>query len=463
MLVDQRLDAQLHTMFMVDYQPGAAAQPARPSLRGVVLHPRGRGRRRRRRRPLHASAGRRLLDRRRLHARLLRDAGKAGRVARDVGAGPATAPLVPASAGLELPPSASPPTARSPRREPSRLTDDRGLDDIGLYTGTYRRMLLIRGFEDLVQSLFLQARSTGRRTSTRTGSRRDGRRERPRGARSPRGDLSRPRARARAGGRRSGAARRDARPRVRCQRRARRLDERELTRRPAHRLVRDRGGSIAAATGAALALQRTTGGVAVASFGDGAMNQGYVFECLNFSQGLQAAGRPRLREQRLRRSTVPLGDGRRDPQRVEVMEVPAETIDGMSVWTVARPRSGRRGACPSRRRACLHRGDHLPVRRPLRSDPGAYRPEGELDAGGSAIRSSSCAPSSRRKASTRTSSTRSTGDDGAAGADAGERSRSSVPDRADRSRVQGLTRAARDADDAEAVRLDGRCRDPSAG
>src|SRR5881396_2951645 len=41
------------------------------------------------------------------------------------------------------------------------------------------------------------------------------------------------------------------------------------------------GGSIAAATGAALALRRT-GGVAVAYFGDGAVNQGYFFECLNF-------------------------------------------------------------------------------------------------------------------------------------------------------------------------------------
>jgi quercetin dioxygenase-like cupin family protein len=27
MLVDQRVDAQLHTMFMVDYQPGAVAHP----------------------------------------------------------------------------------------------------------------------------------------------------------------------------------------------------------------------------------------------------------------------------------------------------------------------------------------------------------------------------------------------------------------------------------------------------
>ena len=47
------------------------------------------------------------------------------------------------------------------------------------------------------------------------------------------------------------------------------------------------GGSIAAATGAALALSRTTGGVAVAYFGDGAMNQGYFFECLNFAKVLK--------------------------------------------------------------------------------------------------------------------------------------------------------------------------------
>src|SRR5256884_6736279 len=59
---------------------------------------------------------------------------------------------------------------------------------------------------------------------------------------------------------------------------------------PADRLIGSFGivgGSIAAATGAALALKRTTGGVAVAYFGDGAMNQGYVFECLNFAQVLK--------------------------------------------------------------------------------------------------------------------------------------------------------------------------------
>ena len=37
------------------------------------------------------------------------------------------------------------------------------------------------------------------------------------------------------------------------------------------------GGSLAAATGAALALKRT-GGVAVATFGDGAVNRAYFAE-----------------------------------------------------------------------------------------------------------------------------------------------------------------------------------------
>ena len=86
---------------------GSLRQPPRPPLRGVVLHARGRGRRRRRRRSLHAPAGRRLLDRHRLRARVLRDAGAARAVARDVGARAAAAPLVPARARLGLPRRAS--------------------------------------------------------------------------------------------------------------------------------------------------------------------------------------------------------------------------------------------------------------------------------------------------------------------------------------------------------------------
>ncbi len=60
------------------------------------------------------------------------------------------------------------------------------------------------------------------------------------------------------------------------------------------------GGSIAAATGAALSARRQ-GRVSVAFFGDGATNQAYFHECLNFARVLRAAGRLRVREQLLRR------------------------------------------------------------------------------------------------------------------------------------------------------------------
>jgi TPP-dependent pyruvate/acetoin dehydrogenase alpha subunit len=138
------------------------------------------------------------------------------------------------------------------------------------------------------------------------------------------------------------------------------------------------GGSIAAATGAALALRQTRG-VAVAFFGDGAMNQGYFFECLNFCKVLR----------------LPIvlvcennGYGEYTPfqevtagalrARAEVMHVPAETIDGMEVWTV-REAAGRavaeaRSGGPVFVEAITYRYvGHS------RSDPGKYRPEGELD------------------------------------------------------------------------------------
>jgi TPP-dependent pyruvate/acetoin dehydrogenase alpha subunit len=140
------------------------------------------------------------------------------------------------------------------------------------------------------------------------------------------------------------------------------------------------GGSIAAATGAALALKRTTGGVAVAYFGDGAMNQGYVFECLNFCKVLElplvlVCENNGYGEYTAFRS-VTAGELR---ERAEVMGVPTETIDGMSVWTVR----------DAARRAIDHaRGANGPAFVEAltyrfvghsRSDPGAYRPDGELD------------------------------------------------------------------------------------
>src|SRR5215468_4052104 len=95
------------------------------------------------------------------------------------------------------------------------------------------------------------------------------------------------------------------------------------------------GGSIAAATGAALALKRTTGGVAVAYFGDGAMNQAYVFECLNFCQvhklPLLFVCENNGYGEYTPFESVTAGEIR---ARAEVFEIPAETFDGMSVWTV---------------------------------------------------------------------------------------------------------------------------------
>jgi TPP-dependent pyruvate/acetoin dehydrogenase alpha subunit len=140
------------------------------------------------------------------------------------------------------------------------------------------------------------------------------------------------------------------------------------------------GGTIAAATGVALALKRV-GGVAVCQFGDGAINQGYFYECLNFCAVL------RLPVVFLCENN---GYGEYTPfqevtagairARAESMEVPAETVDGMSVLAT-REAAGRAvaharaGGGPFFLEAVTYRYvGHS------RSDPGAYRPAGELDA-----------------------------------------------------------------------------------
>jgi acetoin:2,6-dichlorophenolindophenol oxidoreductase subunit alpha len=255
------------------------------------------------------------------------------------------------------------------------------LDDLELYTEIYRRMLLIRGFEDLVQSLFLAGEVYGtthlysgqEAIATGVASVLE---ERDRVAATYRGhghalalgvdpqallDEMLGRATGVNGGR-AGSMNVNS---------------------PADRLIGSFGivgGSIAAATGAALALKRTTGGVAVASFGDGAMNQGYVFECLNFAQVFELplvllCENNGYGEYTAFRS-VTAGELL---ARAEVMGVTAEQIDGMSVWTVreAAERAvghARAGKGPVFIEALTYRFvGHS------RSDPGAYRPEGELD------------------------------------------------------------------------------------
>jgi TPP-dependent pyruvate/acetoin dehydrogenase alpha subunit len=152
---------------------------------------------------------------------------------------------------------------------------------------------------------------------------------------------------------------------------------------PADRLVGSFGivgGTIAAATGVGLALKRF-GGVAVCQFGDGAVNQGYFYECLNFCAVLRLPV-VFLCENNGYGEYTPFQDVTAGAirARAEAMEVPAETVDGMSVAAV-RDAAGRAvaharaGGGPFFLEAITYRYvGHS------RSDPGAYRPPGELDA-----------------------------------------------------------------------------------
>ena len=139
------------------------------------------------------------------------------------------------------------------------------------------------------------------------------------------------------------------------------------------------GGSIAAATGAALAL-KGSGNIATAFFGDGATNQAYFFECLNFAKVLDL---PMLfvcenngYGEYTPTDAVTAG---RILARAEAMEIDTAEVDGMDVWAVRAAAEEaveriRGGGGPVFVEARTYRYvGHS------RSDPGKYRPEGELD------------------------------------------------------------------------------------
>jgi TPP-dependent pyruvate/acetoin dehydrogenase alpha subunit len=139
------------------------------------------------------------------------------------------------------------------------------------------------------------------------------------------------------------------------------------------------GGSIAAATGVALAM-RDSRRIAVAYFGDGTTNQAYFFECLNFAKVF----------------ALPMvfvcennGYGEYTPMeavtageicaRAGAMEIPTHVVDGMDVRATRRLAVDvfaqvRAGGGPVFVEARTYRFvGHS------RSDPGRYRPEGELE------------------------------------------------------------------------------------
>jgi acetoin:2,6-dichlorophenolindophenol oxidoreductase subunit alpha len=140
------------------------------------------------------------------------------------------------------------------------------------------------------------------------------------------------------------------------------------------------GGSIAAATGAALSA-RGQGRVSVAMFGDGAANQAYFHECLNFAAVLSL---PALYvcENNLYGEFTPMAEvtaGGQIAARAGAYGIPFEVIDGNDLWAVheaareavARARAGE-GPTLIECRTYRHFGHS-------KSDPATYRPDDELE------------------------------------------------------------------------------------
>jgi acetoin:2,6-dichlorophenolindophenol oxidoreductase subunit alpha len=141
------------------------------------------------------------------------------------------------------------------------------------------------------------------------------------------------------------------------------------------------GGSMAAATGAGLAFQRRgLENVAVAFFGEGTSNQAYFAECLNFAQVLSLPVVFVCENNRYMEFTpiedVTAGEIR---ARADVLGLWNRTVDGMDVLVVRDAAAdavqhARSGAGPAFLETLTYRFvGHS------RSDPGAYRKPGELD------------------------------------------------------------------------------------
>ncbi len=139
------------------------------------------------------------------------------------------------------------------------------------------------------------------------------------------------------------------------------------------------GGSIAAATGAALAL-RGTGRAAVAFFGDGAINQAYFYECLNFAKVLSLPALYVCENNLYGEYTLSADVTGGTPRaRADAMEIPSRAVDGNDLWAVRETAgelldAARSGEGPAFLEALTYR-----LVGHSRSDAAKYRPQGELD------------------------------------------------------------------------------------
>jgi TPP-dependent pyruvate/acetoin dehydrogenase alpha subunit len=140
------------------------------------------------------------------------------------------------------------------------------------------------------------------------------------------------------------------------------------------------GGSIAAALGAAMSAKRQ-GRVAVAFFGDGAVNQAYFHECLNMARVLSLPAVFAC-ENNLYGEFTPMASvtaGSDIAARGRAYDMPAEVVDGNDLWAVhdaaARAvKHARQGDGPTllECRTYRHYGHS-------KSDPAPYRPKVEVD------------------------------------------------------------------------------------
>ena len=143
------------------------------------------------------------------------------------------------------------------------------------------------------------------------------------------------------------------------------------------------GGSIAAATGAAFGSELARdGAVAIAFFGDGAANQAYFHECLNFA-AIRKLPAVYVCENNLYGEWTAMAAvtaGGSIPARAAAFGMPGESVDGNDVLAVRdaalvaveRARSGE-GPTLLECRTYRHKG-HSKV------DPGLYRPKEEVAA-----------------------------------------------------------------------------------
>jgi acetoin:2,6-dichlorophenolindophenol oxidoreductase subunit alpha len=140
------------------------------------------------------------------------------------------------------------------------------------------------------------------------------------------------------------------------------------------------GGSIAAATGAALSAARQ-GRVAAAFFGDGAANQGYFHECLNFAKVLQLPV-VFVCENNFYGEFTPMADvtaGGDIAARGAAYGLQSRVVDGNDLWAVRAAgleavESARSGAGPTLLECQTYRHyGHS------KSDPATYRPKDEVD------------------------------------------------------------------------------------